>query len=80
MAKVTGMKIGKPPKAGVDNRPWEVYLIDNPGPWVIRCWFEKTADEYIKIVGKKAYAKRHRWPDAAKRKKSPAAKKIAVKR
>ncbi len=71
-----GMVERKPPKAGEDKRPWEVFLKDTPDNYTIRCWYEETADSYLKLVGK-AYDKRRRFPlKPAVRKKSAAAKKI----
>lgn len=72
----TGMTVGKPPKAGEDKRPWEVFNKANPDVFTIRCWYEDTADNYLKVVGKQ-YDKRRRFPATMPvRKKSAAAKKI----
>ena len=45
-----GHKVGTPPKAGEDKRPWSVLAPD--GSVHAKMWYEDTANELARIMGK----------------------------
>lgn len=40
------MTVGKPPKTGVDKRPYEVEKGDGT---VVRCWYKETAEKLVEM-------------------------------
>lgn len=53
------MTIGPKPKAGKDERPWECTKEDGT---IIRCWYEDTAKELVRMKVCTSYINRKNRP------------------